>query len=85
VIAGDCFVLPHVLPFRLASDLTSTPIDYCMVLAGSQPGVVASLNGGGDCIIIGGHFALDGKHADILLGMLLFATPIQPRPNTRRE
>ncbi len=67
---GDCFVLPRGWPFRLASDLTLTPIDYRTILSTTRDSSIASFNGGGDCFIVGGHFALTGNHAGILLGML---------------
>jgi AraC-like DNA-binding protein len=35
-----------------------------------RKGGIVSLNGGGDCFIVGGHFTLTGSHAEILLGML---------------
>jgi AraC-like DNA-binding protein len=67
---GDCFVLPRGRPFRLASDLSLTPIDYRTILSARRDNGIAAFNGGGDCFIVGGHFALTGKHAGILLGML---------------
>ena len=67
---GDCFLLPRGRPFRLASDLTLTPIDARTMFQAKTNGGVASYNGGGTCFVVGGHFILDGKHADILLGML---------------
>jgi AraC-like DNA-binding protein len=71
VQTGDCFLLPRGRPFRLASDLSLAPVDYRVLLAArAKDGDTASWNGGGDCFIVGGHFALDGKHADILLGAL---------------
>src|ERR1700677_496390 len=66
---GDCFLLPSGRPFRLASDLSLTPIDFRAVLAAARPGAFASINGGGD-FILGSHFILDGAHAGILLGVL---------------
>ena len=68
--AGDCFLLPRGWPFRLATDLSLTPVDYRTILSARPNGSIASLNGGGDCCIVGGHFVLTGKHAGILLGML---------------
>jgi AraC-like DNA-binding protein len=68
--AGDCFLLPRGLPFRLASDLTLPPIDALTIFANARNGGIASYNGGGDCLIAGGHFALTGNPASILLGML---------------
>src|SRR5271170_4746256 len=43
---GDCFLLPSGRPFRLASDLKLTPLDYTAVFA-TRSGGVGSLNGGG--------------------------------------
>src|SRR4051794_14259164 len=67
---GDCFLLPHGRPFRLASDLSLTPVDALTILktAKRQAGI-ALINGGG-CCIVGGHFAFAGNHAGILLGVL---------------
>jgi AraC-like DNA-binding protein len=68
---GDCFLLPQGRPFRLATDLTAPPIDALTLLAAARRnGGVVSINGGGDCFIVGGHFTLSGSHAGILLGML---------------
>ncbi len=68
--AGDCFLLPRGRPFRLATDLALTPIDYRTILSTRRDGGIASFNGGGDCFIVGGHFLLTGNHARILLGVL---------------
>jgi AraC-like DNA-binding protein len=68
---GDCFLLPHGRPFRIATDLTLTPVDALTVLAtAKRQGGIALINGGGRCCIVGGHFAFTGNHAGILLGML---------------
>jgi AraC-like DNA-binding protein len=68
--AGDCFLLPRGRPFRLASDLSLPPIDYRTILSASRANGITPYNGGGDCFIVGGHFALTGNHAGILLGVL---------------
>ncbi len=68
--AGDCFLLPRGRPFRLATDLALTPIDYRTILSTRRDGGIASFNGGGDCFIVGGHFLLTGNHARILLRVL---------------
>jgi AraC-like DNA-binding protein len=68
---GDCFLLPRGRPFRLATDLTLTPVDALALLAAPRRnGGIVSFKGGGDCFIVGGHFALSGSHANILLGVL---------------
>ena len=68
---GDCFLLPRGWPFRLATDLTAAPVDALSVLANARrSGGVIIVNGGGECLVIGGHFALIGDHAGMLLGAL---------------
>jgi AraC-like DNA-binding protein len=67
---GDCFVLPSGRPFRLASDLTLTPVDAGPIFYPARDGGVVSYNGGGDFLLVGSRFALSGNHAGILLGML---------------
>lgn len=77
--AGDCFLLPRGLPFRLATDLSVEPVHYTVALArhamsGEAPGFTE-----GARYIVGGHFALAGSHA----GMLLQSLP--PIVHIRRE
>jgi len=67
---GDCLLLPRGRSFRLASDLSLTPVDAEAMTAGARDGAIASFNGGGECFGIGGYFAFAGSHAGILLGML---------------
>jgi AraC-like DNA-binding protein len=67
---GDCFLLPSGRPFSLASDLALTPVDAYTLFQFPVNGAIRSLNGGGDCFGVGGHFTLTGQHGDILLGVL---------------
>ena len=68
---GDCFLLPHGRPFRLATDPALAPVDALTLLAtASRQSGIAVINGGGGCCIVGGHFAFTGNHGGILLGML---------------
>jgi AraC-like DNA-binding protein len=68
---GDCFLLPRGWPFLLATDLTATPVEALSILATARRiGGVVTVNGGGDCLVVGGHFALTGDHAGMLLGIL---------------
>jgi hypothetical protein len=67
---GDSFLLPHGRPFRVASDMTLTPIDAHAIFPVAMAGGIAAFNGGGDCFIVGGHFVLSGNHARVLLGVL---------------
>jgi AraC-like DNA-binding protein len=71
--AGDCFLLPHGRPFVLATDLSTPPTDFRTLLAFKPrltDGRLAIINGGGECCIVGGHFAFTGSHARILLDIL---------------
>ena len=67
---GDCLLLPLGRPFCLANNLTVMPVDYKSVFLTPGKGGIATWNGGGDFSGVGGFFGLEGKHADILLGML---------------
>jgi AraC-like DNA-binding protein len=68
--AGDCFLLPRGFPFRLATDLLLEPVLYSVAFA--QLGVRSEAPGvtEGARYIAGGHFALTGGHAKMLLDSL---------------
>ena len=69
--AGDCFLLPRGRPFCLATDLTTPPVDFRELLpAVRRNGGILTVNGGGDCFIVGGHFVLSGDYPGMLLEML---------------
>lgn len=67
---GDCFLLPRGRPFRIASDPALAPVDAYSVLRPVRDGGVNVCNGGGEFFSVGGHFALAGEQAGVLLGML---------------
>lgn len=67
---GDCFLLPRGRSFSLASDLNLPPVDAMTFRAKSKNGEIDLPGGSGNCFIVGGHFALAGNHANILLGVL---------------
>jgi AraC-like DNA-binding protein len=67
---GDYFILPRGQPFRLASDLEAAPTEARSIFTSPPNGGLRRVNGGGDCMIAGGHFALDGNHAGLLLSAL---------------
>ena len=68
---GDCFLLPHGRPFSLATDLGLEQTDAQDLLKRSERfGGVSIINGGGRCCIVGGFFAFEGHHANILLGTM---------------
>lgn len=67
---GDCFVLPSGRPFRLASDMALPPEASSNYFPPPRPGAVVTINGGGDCFLVGSRFGVGGGHADVLMGML---------------
>jgi AraC-like DNA-binding protein len=68
--AGDCFLLPHGLPFRLATDLSIEPVLYSVAFARLGMRTEAAGVAEGARYIAGGHFALTGGHAEMLLRSL---------------
>ncbi len=64
---GDCFLLVHGRPFRMASDLALPSVDAHSIFSTPLNGALAQVNGGGGTQAVGGYFALTGSHADILL------------------
>lgn len=67
---GDCFVLPKGRAFRLASDLSLPTVDAYSLFQDGLEGRMTSWKGGGDRLLVGGHFTLAGDHASMLLGIL---------------
>jgi len=68
--AGDCFLLPRGLPFRLATDLSLQPILYSEAFAQFAGNSEALKVSEGGRYMAGGHFALTGGHVDMILQSL---------------
>jgi AraC-like DNA-binding protein len=68
--AGDCFLLPRGLPFRLASDLSLTPLDFETLRLARLSNSTAFNKEDGERYLVGGHFLLTGSHAEMLLKSL---------------
>ncbi len=68
--AGECFLLPPGPPFRLATDLSVTPVASETLHSARNSNSAVSHKQGDACYLVGGHFVLTGSHADILLGSL---------------
>jgi AraC-like DNA-binding protein len=67
--AGDCFLLPRGLPFRLATDLSIEAILYTEAFALLKRSEATGVTAGAR-YIAGGHFALTGGHSEMLLQSL---------------
>lgn len=71
LVPGDCSLLPSGRPFCFSSDLSLKPMNVPVTLL--EPwsnGGIGTVQGGGDCLIVGGHFLMEGAHADTLLRVL---------------
>ena len=70
LIEGDCILLPNGRRFCLTAHLELQPTPFEQLQPVEWRGGIATLNGGGDTLILGGHFAFVGAHADMLLGAM---------------
>jgi AraC-like DNA-binding protein len=79
--AGDCFLLPRGLPFRLATDLSLEPIHYALAWERlSKTNGIPEITEGAR-YIAGGHFTLTGSHAEMLLHSLPPIVHIRREPD----
>ncbi len=67
---GDCFLLPHGRPFRLATDLALEPLDYTIALGRLSKTDEVPHAGEGGRHIAGGFFGFAGGRAEMLLHSL---------------
>jgi AraC-like DNA-binding protein len=67
--AGDCFLLPRGMPFRLATDLALEAVHYTVARARNAM-TDTPYGAEGERYIAGGFFALTGGHAAMLLESL---------------
>ena len=68
--AGDCFILPRGLPFRLATDLSLEPAHYTLAWGRLSKTNDAPKITEGSRYIAGGFFRFAGGHAEMLLQSL---------------
>ena len=75
--ADNCVLLPHGCAFIMSSGpgidtqpLSSLPDE-------DWNGSIATVNGGGDTMMLGGHFDFTGAHTDLLLGSLQAIAPLR--------
>lgn len=67
---GDCVLLPDGRGFWLTNDQNLIPTPFAELRSIEWHGGLAKLNGGGHTLILGGHFAFAGAHADMLFGTM---------------
>ncbi len=68
--AGDCFLLPRGLPFRLTTDLSLEPVHYTAAWSRLSKTNDAPNIPEGARYMAGGFFAFTGSHAEMLLHSL---------------
>jgi AraC-like DNA-binding protein len=68
--AGDCFLLPRGLPFRLTTDLSLTPVDFHVLREKGRVGGLTREPNGASRFLARGHFALAGDYAKLVLQAL---------------
>ena len=68
--AGDCFILPRGLPFRLTCDLSLSPIYYADAWDRLGKAHAVTEIAEGARYMAGGFFAFTGSHAEMLLQAL---------------
>jgi AraC-like DNA-binding protein len=68
--AGDCVLLPNGRRFVMARDPAITPLGIAALPESDWNGGIATLNDGGETMLLGGHFGFSGGHLDILLGSM---------------
>lgn len=68
--AGDCFVLPSGRRVTIASHPGVEPKPASQVLDPDRSGEVVTYNGGGDVMLVGSRFEVNGRHAEVLLRTL---------------
>lgn len=67
---GDCFLLPSGRPFRMASGPEVAPLPAQDVFAAVHRGGVTQVGMGDDFFCVSSRFALEGRHAGLLLSLL---------------
>lgn len=68
--AGEFAILPHGPAFRIASDLTVSPVDIVSLREEKLNGRILNWQGGGACLGLSAVFTFAGEHANILSEVL---------------
>lgn len=68
--AGDCVLLPHGKRFVISKDPSFQPLAFKELRESDWNGGIATVNGGGEAMLLGGHFAFSDMHTDLLLGTM---------------
>ncbi|UUE11275.1 AraC family transcriptional regulator [Dickeya zeae] len=79
LVAGDCYLLPPGPPFRLTTDLSAKSVDFQTIRSEIVSVTAEKLVEKPACLMVGGHFILAGRPAQLLLGGLPPVVHIQKK------
>jgi len=68
--AGDCVLLPNGLKFTLTKDPSLACTPFSNIPRNDWYGRIATVNGGGDTVMLAGHFSFSGTYTNDLLGVM---------------
>jgi AraC-like DNA-binding protein len=68
--AGDCVLLPNGRTFILTKDPSLAPTPFGDIPREEWYGRIATVDGGGDTVLLAGHFAFSDAHTRLLLGVM---------------
>ena len=77
----DCVLLPSGRRFRLAKDLAIQPIHIRALSETDWQNGIATVNGGGETLVLGGHFSFSGEHTTMLLGAMPAILRLRENPD----
>ncbi|PYE82472.1 AraC family transcriptional regulator [Pseudoroseicyclus aestuarii] len=75
--AGDCVLLPHGRGFTVSRGSAVDAMPISSLPDEGWNGGIATVNGGGDTMMLGGHFDFTGAHSDLLLGSMQVIAPLR--------
>lgn len=75
--AGECVLLPSGRRFLISARPGADGIRFADLPQADWDGGVVTLNGGGDTMMLGGHFDYSGAHAELLLGAMPSVSPLR--------
>ncbi|WP_116081859.1 AraC family transcriptional regulator [Tropicimonas sp. IMCC34011] len=75
--AGDCVLLPNGRGFTMSRGSAVDAMPISSLPDEDWNGGIATVNGGGDTMMLGGHFDFTGAHPELLLGSMQAIAPLR--------
>lgn len=79
LVAGDCYLLPPGPAFKLATDLSAKTVNFQTIRSEMISVTTENVIESSACLLVGGHFLLAGRAAQMLLGTLPQVVHIRER------